>query len=205
MRGEMADIVFTDPPYNLPNAGFVSKRANVREFPMANGEMAVDQFTGFLMTTVENIARCVSPGAVVYIFMDWRHLIELRSAADPVFRAPKNMVVWVKANAGMGSFYRSQHELILVYAAPGGRAINNFGLGAKGRHRTNVWRYTGCSSFGGRDETSALHPTVKPVAMVVDALMDCSHRGAIVLDPFGGAGTTMIAAERTGAGPLDRA
>jgi len=130
--------------------------------------------------------------------MDWRHLLELRAAADPVFGTLKNLIVWVKSNAGMGSFYRSQHELICVYAAPG-RPINNFGLGGKGRYRTNVWKYPGFNSFGrGRDEALAMHPTVKPVAMVVDALMDCSHRRGIVLDPFGGSGTTMIAAERTG-------
>ena len=199
MRGESADTVFTDSPYNVPNTGHVTGRAGVREFEMANGEMTSDQFTGFLRTSVDSIANCVKAGAVLYFCMDWRHLLELRSAADPVFGALKNMIVWVKSNAGMGSFYRSQHELVLVYAAPGGKPINNFGLGATGRHRTNVWRYPGCNSFGrGRDEALAMHPTVKPVAMVADALMDCSHRGGIVLDPFGGSGTTMIAAERTG-------
>jgi DNA modification methylase len=129
--------------------------------------------------------------------MDWRHLSELWAAANPLFGAMKNLIVWVKHNAGMGSFYRSQHEMICVYAAPG-KPINNFGLGGKGRHRTNVWEYPGFNGFvRGRDETLAMHPTVKPVAMFVDALKDCSNRGGIVLDPFAGSGTTMIAAERT--------
>jgi DNA methylase len=119
------------------------------------------------------------------------------AAGTSVFGSPKNLIAWVKNNAGMGSFYRSRHELIYVFAAPG-KPINNFGLGEKGRYRSNVWEYPGFNSFGrGRDKALAMHPTVKPVAMVADALMDCSNRGGIVLDPFGGAGTTMIAAERT--------
>jgi len=130
--------------------------------------------------------------------MDWRHLPELWAAAEPTFGKPKNLICWVKTNAGMGSFYRSKHEMISVHAVPG-KAINNFGLGGKGRYRTNVWEYPGFNSFGrDRDKALAMHPTVKPVAMVADALMDCSNRGGIVLDPFGGSGTTMIAAERTG-------
>ena len=131
--------------------------------------------------------------------MDWRHLGELRAGIDPLLGEPKNIIVWAKSNAGMGSFYRSQHEFIVVYARPGGPHINNFGLGANGRYRTNVWNYPGCNSFSrDRDANLAMHPTVKPVALVMDALRDCSHRGGLVLDPFGGSGTTMIAAERTG-------
>jgi DNA modification methylase len=165
---------------------------------MAHGEMTSDEFTAFLSIIFKNTLDRMVDGAVGYFCMDWRHLLELRAAADPLFGALKNLIVWVKSNAGMGSFYRSQHELICVYAAPG-RSINNFGLGGKGRHRTNVWKYPGFNSFGrNRDKALAMHPTVKPVAMVADALMDCSNRGGIVLDPFGGSGTTMIAAERTG-------
>jgi DNA modification methylase len=197
METDMAEIAFTDPPYNVPNAGHVTARDGVREFAMAHGEMTPNQFTDFLSIVFANILARMVDGAVGYLCMDWRHLLELRAAADPVFGALKNLIVWVKSNAGMGSFYRSQHELICVYAAPG-RPINNFGLGGKGRHRTNVWKYPGFNSFGrGRDKALAMHPTVKPVAMVMDALMDCSNRGGIVLDPFGGSGTTMIAAERT--------
>jgi DNA modification methylase len=196
METDLAEIVFADPPYNVPNAGHVTGRDGVREFAMAHGEMSPSQFTDFLSVVFTNILARMVDGAVGYFCMDWRHQLELQAAADPVFGKPKNLIVWVKSNAGMGSFYRSQHELIYVYAAPG-RPINNFGLGGKGRHRTNVWEYPGFNSFGRvRDKTLAMHPTVKPVSMVADALMDCSNRGGIVLDPFGGSGTTMIAAER---------
>ena len=197
MGRDQAEIVFTDPPYNVLNTGHVTKRDGVREFAMASGEMSSREFAAFLSVVFGNICAYMQAGAVGFICMDWRHLPELRAAADPVFGEMKNLIVWIKANAGMGSFYRSQHELICVYATPG-KPINNFGLGGKGRHRTNVWQYPGFNSFGrDRDEALAMHPTVKPVAMVVDALKDCSNRGGIVLDPFGGSGTTMIAAERT--------
>jgi hypothetical protein len=198
MGTELAQIMFTDPPYNVPNAGHVTGREGVREFAMAHGEMSAEQFVAFLAMVSTNIRDRMVDGAVGYFCMDWRHLSELWAATEPVFGKPKNLICWVKPNAGMGSFYRSQHEMICVYAAPG-KPINNFGLGGKGRHRTNVWKYPGFNSFGrGRDEALAMHPTVKPAAMVADALMDCSNRGGIVLDPFGGSGTTMIAAERTG-------
>jgi DNA modification methylase len=198
MGDERAQIAFEDFPYNVPNAGHVTRREGVREFAMAGGEMTSSQFTDFLSQMCTNILLFMASGGVAYFCMDWRHLKELQAAADPVFGTLKNFIVWIKANAGMGSFYRSQHEIILVYTAPG-RPINNFGLGGKGRHRTNVWKYPGMSSFGrGRDETLAMHPTVKPVAMVADALKDCSNRGDIVLDVCAGSGTTMIAAERTG-------
>jgi hypothetical protein len=165
---------------------------------MARGEMSDDQFVAFLTSVSTNIRDRMAPGAVAYFCMDWRHLPELCAANKPLFGKPKNLICWVKANAGMGSFYRSQHEFIGVFTTPG-KPINNFGLGGKGRHRTNVWKYPGFNSFGReRDEALSMHPTVKPVAMVADALMDCSNRGDIVLDPFGGSGTTMIAAERTG-------
>jgi DNA modification methylase len=164
---------------------------------MAAGEMSTDQFREFLSTVSNNLLTRMVDGAVAYICMDWRHYVDLWSAASAVFGSPKNTIVWVKRNAGLGSFYRSQHEFILVCAAPG-KPVNNFGLGGKGRHRTNVWEYPGFNGFTrGREEALAMHPTVKPVAMVMDAMMDCSNRGSIVLDPFAGSGTTMIAAERT--------
>lgn len=195
---EMADIVFTDSPYNVPNGGHVTDREGVREFAMAHGEMSPDQFTAFLSAALTRMRENMAAGSILYLCMDWRHLDELSAAARPLFGAMKNLIVWVKNNAGMGSFYRSQHELIAVYATPG-KVTNNFGLGGRGRHRTNVWKYAGLNSFGrSRDETLAMHPTVKPVAMVVDALRDCSHRDDIVLDAFGGSGTTMIAADKTG-------
>jgi DNA modification methylase len=197
MGTELAQILFTDPPYNVPNAGHVTGRDGVREFAMAHGEMTPSEFTAFLSTVCANILTSMTEGAVGFFCMDWRHLTELRAAGTSVFGSPKNLIAWVKNNAGMGSFYRSQHELIYVFAAPG-KPINNFGLGEKGRYRSNVWEYPGFNSFGrGRDKALAMHPTVKPVAMVADALMDCSNRGGIILDPFGGSGTTMIAAERT--------
>lgn len=198
MLGERAQISFNDFPFNVPNGGHVTKRKGVREFAMANGEMSKEEFTNFLAKLCKNIAANSASGSIAYLCMDWRHISELMTAAEPAFHALKNLIVWAKPNAGMGSFYRSQHELIFVYAMPG-KPINNFGLGANGRHRSNVWQYEGLSSFGrGRDETLAMHPTVKPVAMVVDALKDCSDRGDIVLDVCAGSGTTMIAAEKTG-------
>jgi DNA modification methylase len=198
MERDQAGMVFTDPPYNVPNAGHVTKRDGVREFAMGAGEMSPDTFIAFLSIVFGNIFNHMQAGAVAYFCMDWRHLSELWAAANPIFGPMKNLIVWVKRNAGMGSFYRSQHEMICVYAAPG-KPINNFGLGGKGRHRSNVWEYPGFNGFiRGRDETLAMHPTVKPVAMVMDALKDCSNRRGIVLDPFAGSGTTMIAAERTG-------
>jgi len=199
MGREKAQIVFGDGPYNVKNEGHVTSRKGVREFAMAAGEMSLSEFTQFQASYGRNIFDFTDPGAVCYLCMDWRHLGELRAGIDPLLGEPKNIIVWAKPNAGMGSFYRSQHEFIVVYARPGGPPINNFGLGAKGRYRTNVWNYPGCNSFSrDRDANLAMHPTVKPVALVMDALRDCSHRGGIVLDPFGGSGTTMIAAERTG-------
>lgn len=199
MGNDVADIVFTDPPYNVPNAGHVTSRRNVREFAMAAGELSFAEYSGFLGMCFSAIAKHIRPGAVVFTCMDWSHLSELRNACDPIFGHPRNMIVWVKSNAGMGTFYRSQYELIVPYVLPGARPINNFGLGGKGRYRTNVWQYPGANAFGRkRDEELAMHPTVKPVALVADALKDCSNRRDIVLDPFGGSGTTMIAAERTG-------
>ena len=199
LRGEVAQIVFTDPPYNVPNAGHVSKRVEVREFAMAAGELTSEEFVDFLRTACGRIADYVADGSVIYICMDWRHLEELSVATRHFFGKPKNMVVWVKTNGGQGTFYRSQHEHIVVYVAGKKSPTNNFKLGERGRYRTNVWRYPGSNTFS-RDRDSILkaHPTVKPVALVVDALRDCSKRGDVVLDPFGGSGTTMIAAERTG-------
>ncbi len=147
---ERAQMVFTDPPYNVPNAGHVTKRAGVREFAMAHGEMTEPEFTAFLRTTASLIATRVADAAVVFLCMDWRHLPELFTATRPIFGPPRNLVVWVKTNGGQGSFYRSQHEMILVCVAGDGRPINNFGLGERGRYRTNVWRYPGVNSFGSR-------------------------------------------------------
>jgi DNA modification methylase len=138
-------------------------------------------------------------GAIHFVCMDWRHVGEVLTAAEGVYSEQKNLCVWAKTNAGMGAFYRSQHELVFVFKVGTAEHVNNFGLGSKGRYRTNVWTYAGANTFReGRAEDLAAHPTVKPVAMIADAILDCSHRGSIILDPFAGSGTTLLAAEQTG-------
>jgi DNA modification methylase len=203
MQGVRADVVFTDPPYNLPIDGHVSGKGRVRyrEFAMAAGEMTPDQFTQFLKKILRLLVRHSAPGSLHYICMDWRHLLELLTAAEGVYLELKNLCAWVKDNAGMGSLYRSQHELVLVFKSGAAPHRNNVQLGQYGRNRTNVWHYPSVSNFGRRGEEGNLldlHPTVKPVALVADAMMDCSARGGIVLDPFLGSGSTLIAAERVG-------
>jgi DNA modification methylase len=203
MPGSRADVVFTDPPYNLPIGGHVSGKGRVchREFAMASGEMSAAQFTEFLKKVLRLLVRHSAPGSLHYICMDWRHLLELLTAALGVYLELKNLCAWVKDNAGMGSLYRSQHELVLVFKSGAAPHRNNVQLGQYGRNRTNVWHYSSVSNFGRRGEEGnllSLHPTVKPVALVADAIMDCSARGDIVLDPFLGSGSTLIAAERVG-------
>jgi len=203
MGEERAAMVFTDPPYNLPIDGHVSGLGAIhhRPFPMATGEMDKAAFTAFLGQACRNLAAFSADGSLHYVCMDWRHLDELLSAGRDVYGELKNLCVWVKDNAGMGSLYRSQHELIFVFKQGLGSHRNNVELGKFGRNRSNVWRYSGVNSFarcGEEGNLLALHPTVKPVAMVADAILDCSARGAIVLDAFLGSGTTVIAAERTG-------
>lgn len=196
-----ASMVFTDPPYNVPIAGHVSGlgKNTHREFAMASGEMTSGQFADFLSQVFENLVHHSKDGSIHYVCMDWRHLGELQMAGDACYSELKNICVWVKTNAGMGSFYRSQHEFVYVFKNGTKPHINNFELGQHGRHRTNVWHYAGATSFGSdRDEALSMHPTVKPVAMVADSIRDCSNRNTIVLDPFGGSGTTLIAAEKTG-------
>ena len=203
MQGLRADVVFTDPPYNLPIDGHVSGKGRVRhrEFAMASGEMTALQFTQFLTAVLRLLVRHSADGSLHYICMDWRHLLELLTAADGVYPELKNLCAWVKDNAGMGSLYRSQHELVLVFKSGAAPHRNNVQLGQYGRNRTNVWHYPTINNFGRRGDEGnllALHPTVKPVALVADAMMDCSARGDVVLDPFLGSGSTLIAAERVG-------
>ncbi len=196
-----ANIVFTDPPYNVPVDGHVSGLGKVkhREFVMASGEMSPAQFTDFLGTVFAHLACHSHRGSIHYICMDWRHLPELLAATANVYSEFKNLCVWNKDNAGMGSLYRSKHELVLVFQNGSGRFQNNVSLGASGRYRTNVWDYPGMNSIGnGRTEGLAMHPTVKPLALVADAIRDCSKRHDLVLDPFVGSGTTILAAHRTG-------
>jgi DNA modification methylase len=199
LSDERARFVFADPPYNVPISGHVTSRDGVREFVMASGEMTSDEFITFLRNIAAQIAEYTVPGAVIDICMDWSHLEELFAATRHVLGRPKNLAVWVKPNGGMRTFYRSRHELIAIYVKAGAQHVNNFRLGRRGRFRTNVWEYPGVNSLGAnRGEMLSMHPTVKPVSMVADAIRDCSERGDIVLDPFGGSGTTLIACEKTG-------
>lgn len=198
---DRADLVFTDPPYNVKIDGNVCGLGSVRhrEFAFGSGEMSSSQFTAFLTTTLGNAAALMRDGGIAFVCMDWRHMRELIEAGEQVFTELKNLVVWNKTNGGMGTFYRSKHELIFVFKQGTAEHTNTFGLGETGRYRTNVWDYAGISSIGaGRSEELAMHPTVKPVALVADAIRDCSRRGEIVLDCFGGSGSTLIAAEKTG-------
>lgn len=198
---ECAQMVFTDPPYNVRVRGHVSSsdRIGHREFVMGSGEMDSETFDAFLTAAFERIARWSSDGSIHFICMDWRHVDEISHAGRQVYSELKNLIVWVKDNAGMGSFYRSRHELIFAFKNGNSPHINAFELGQNGRYRTNVWNYRGVTSpTKDSREALALHPTVKPVAMVADALKDCSSRGAIVLDPFCGSGTVLIAAQKTG-------
>ena len=203
MGEDRAAMVITDPPYNVPIDGHASGLGAIhhRPFPMASGEMDKTEFTAFLGQALRNLAAFSVDGSLHYICMDWRHLEELLTAGRDAHHELKNVVVWVKDNAGMGSLYRSQHEFVLVFKHGRDRHRNNVQLGQFDRNRSNVWRYPGANSFarcGEEGNLLALHPTVKPVAMVADAILDCSARGEIVLDAFLGSGTTLIAAERTG-------
>lgn len=201
LGNEQADLVFTDPPYNVKIDGNVCGSGAVkhREFAFASGEMSEDQFTRFLVATLGNAASVMRDGAIAFVCMDWRHMGELLAAGRHCFTELKNLVVWNKTNGGMGTFYRSKHELIFVFKQGEAPHANSFGLGDTGRYRTNVWDYAGISSMGAaRSDELAMHPTVKPVALVADAIKDCSKRGQIVLDCFGGSGSTLIAAEKTG-------
>jgi DNA modification methylase len=199
MGGESAAMVFTDPPYNVAISS-VQGRGQIkhREF-VAGSRLSSSQFVRFLVGALSLAAKHSVNGAIHFVFMDWRHLREILAAGEEVYCELKNLIVWVKTNAGQGTFYRSQHELILVFKNGDVPHINNFELGQRGRNRSNVWTYAGVNTFrSGRMEDLAVHPTVKPVALVADAMRDCSRRGDIVLDPFMGSGTTMMAAERVG-------
>jgi DNA modification methylase len=198
---ERADLIFTDPPYNVPIDGHVTGLGRIRhrEFAMGVGEMSVEAFTSFLQQTLGHAAAVARNGAIAFVCMDWRHMGELLTAGQAVFSELKNLCIWNKTNGGMGTFYRSKHELVFVFKVGTAAHTNTFGLGDSGRYRTNVWDYAGVNTLrAGRSEELAMHPTVKPVALVVEAIKDCSRRGEIVLDPFAGSGTTLIAAEKTG-------
>src|SRR5262245_32830207 len=200
LQGEHAQLVFVDPPYNVPIRGHVSGKGRVkhREFAQASGEKTQAQFTKFLEECLGLLAEHTDDGSIHFVCTDWRHIDEMLTAGKRIYAEFKNLAVWNKTNAGMGSFYRSQHELIFVWKNGRGKHINNIDLGRHGRNRSNVWTYAGANCFGpDRSNELAMHPTVKPVALVADAIRDCSHRGHLVLDSFGGSGNTLIACEKT--------
>jgi DNA modification methylase len=201
MEDDHADVVFVDPPYNVPVQGHVSGKGKVRhrEFAQGVGELSRNEFIQFLVKNCGLLAKHSRCGAIHFICMDWRHSEELLTAGREVYSELKNVAVWVKSNAGMGSLYRSQHELIFIFKSGTGHHINNIELGKHGRNRTNVWKYDSASAKARKgNNLLALHPTAKPIELVMDALLDCSHRDDIVLDCFLGSGTTLLAAEQTG-------
>jgi hypothetical protein len=201
MAGAQADCVFVDPPYNVAIAGHAGGNGTVqhREFAMASGEMSPEAFIAFLRAFGQVLVSASRDGAVHFVCMDWRHLRELMDALGPVYAQLLNVCVWRKSNAGMGSLYRSQHEFVFVWKTGTAPHLNAVELGRHGRNRTNVWDYPSVNTFrADRRAQLAWHPTVKPVAMVADAIKDVTRRGDVVLDTFLGSGTTLIACERTG-------
>ncbi len=198
-----ANVVFCDPPFNTHINGHACGNGSIRhrEFIMASGEMSESEFVSFLTSSMRLLALYSTTGSVHFICADWRHTGEFLAAGKQVYDSFLNLAVWVKNVGGMGSFYRSQHELIFVFRNGKGKHRNNIQLGKYGRNRTNVWQYPGVNTLSKQTDEGnllALHPTVKPVALVADALLDCSSRGDRVLDAFLGSGSTLIAAERTG-------
>lgn len=201
MKEERADVVFIDPPYNVRIDGHASGKGKVRhrEFAQGAGEFSREQFVEFLTKACTQLKAYTVNGSIHFVCMDWKHVEELLTAGRAVYSELKNIVVWAKSNAGMGSLYRSQHELICVFKSGSGPHVNNVKLGKNGRNRTNVWEYASASTQARKgNNVLKLHPTVKPVSLVMDALLDCSNRGHVVLDCFLGSGTTLLAAERTG-------
>jgi len=200
LDGERAQLIVTDPPYGCVIENNVSGGGKVKhgDFVMGAGETNLSDFaSGLLAPSFQCIADNAQEGAIAFVFIDWRGAPYLYQVAESIFFDTKNLIVWAKTNGGQGAFYRSAHEFIYAFKVSEGRHINNFGL--SGRYRTNVWSYAGANTFrAGRMEDLADHPTVKPRKMISDAILDCSKRGGIVLDPFVGAGTTLCAAEETG-------
>jgi DNA modification methylase len=201
MGRELAQLIFADPPYNVRIQGHATGHGRVRhrEFAQASGELKSGEFTDFLSRSCELLAEFSVDGSLHFICMDWRHAENLLAAGKVPYAELKNICVWTKSNAGMGSLYRSQHEFVFVFKSGKGQHINNIALGKHGRNRTNVWNYPSASTMSRKgDDLLALHPTAKPVTLVMDAILDCSTRGGVVLDSFLGSGTTLLAAERTG-------
>jgi DNA modification methylase len=200
LEAEKAEMAFIDAPFNVNIDGHASGLGAVKHanFAMASGELSPAEFESFLRTCLGHAARQSRDGAIHFVCIDWRHLPEVLAAGTEIYSDLKNLCIWVKTNAGMGSLYRSGHELVLIYKVGKAPHINNVALGRYGRNRTNVWTYVSQSALNANSKSKlAIHPTVKPVGMIADAIRDCSNRGGLILDPFGGAGTTLIAAERT--------
>ena len=201
LDGGVPGAVFTDPPYNVPISGHVCGLGRVqhREFAMASGEMTRTEFAVFLRKVCDRAMEWLPAGGIAFMCMDWRSVADLIIQGEAAGFELLNLCVWAKTNGGMGGLYRSQHELVPVFKKPGGAHTNNVQLGKHGRNRTNVWSYAGINAFGTtRDQDLASHPTVKPVQLVADAVLDVTARGDIVLDPFGGSGTTLVAAHKSG-------
>jgi DNA modification methylase len=203
MQDGRAGVAFTDPPYNVVIDGHAGGNGKIHhdEFAMASGEMSEAQFTEFLAASLGQLAKWSRSGSVHFVCMDWRHMPELLAAGHKVYNSLLNLCVWAKNNGGMGSFYRSQHELVFVFKSGDALHRNNIQLGRYGRNRTNIWNYTGINTLSRTGEEGnllAMHPTVKPIALIADALLECSVPGDIVLDSFAGSGSTLLAAERIG-------
>jgi DNA modification methylase len=201
LEGTKANLIITDPPYNVTIDGNVGGLGQIHHqaFAMGCGEMTAPEFTTFLTKVFRNLVAYSVDGSIHYAFMDWRHIGEMLDAGHATYSELKNLCIWNKTNGGMGSFYRSKHELVFVWKSGMAPHLNNFELGQHGRNRTNVWDYAGANTFrASRMDELQMHPTVKPVALIADAIRDCSKQGDIVLDPFCGSGTILIAAERTG-------
>ncbi len=198
LQGEQVRAIFTDPPYNVAVAGHITSSGQHDEFIMASGEMSQDEFTLFLTKVLERSRETLVPGGLCYFCIDHTHVPETLAAANAAGMERVNLIVWAKTAGGMGSFYRSRHELIFLFRKPGASHLNRVELGKHGRNRTNVWDYEGVNGFGAKKaKAREMHPTVKPMALVRDALLDCTDRGDVVLDLFSGSGTTLIAAEQS--------
>jgi DNA modification methylase len=212
MDGKIADMVFCDPPYNVRINNIIGLGSiHHDEFQMASGEMTEQEFINFLTMVFKNLVAVSKDGSIHYQCMDWKHIFEIMVAGRTAYTELKQLCVWNKDNGGMGTFYRSKHELIFVFKNGTAAHMNNFELGQHGRYRTNVWDYAGMNSFSvkeqvktedgrqvsGTNELLKMHPTVKPVQLVADAILDCSLHSELILDLFGGSGTTLIACEET--------
>ena len=199
-ENDKADMILQDPPYNVKIDGHVCGSGIIKhkEFAMASGEMTADEFTQFLMNNFALCKQYSNNGSLHYNFMDWRHVLEITTAGKNIFDKFINMCVWVKTSGCMGSLYRSQHELCFIFQNGKGSHNNNVQLGKYGRYRTNVWQYAGVNTFGKHKQDGIMHPTVKPIEMLKDAILDVSKRGDIVLDSFLGSGSTLIACQQSG-------